>query len=709
MGEILYVVTWYLFVLLLGIISLPITSYACRNLPDRGYSVSKILGILLFSYISWILSYAIGYSRFEIFLALLLLCIFSGYLYLKSVTCTDRRLFLWNELIFILIFLFFLLIRSYNPEIHGGEKVNDFMHMNEILRSSSFPPNDAWLSGFKLNMYYYFGTFTIATITKLAGTPGYIAYNIGMSLLPALAAGAAFGIGYNLTRSKKAGIFAIFMLVFAGNLFPAAVVSAHILGISQSPWGGVPDIIDYWGASRIIPYTINEFPYFSFIFGDFHAHVIAIPFVLLAITLILDFYFAEEVSRIAVISLGLGIGSLFAINSWDYFTYAAFFVLVLLIKYTIGSKHVSLGASRLIGLLRSLGTGFSILLLGLLMFLLYIIEFKSSGIQGIKPVVERTALLNFLVVYNLFLFLIFSFMLINMPELKYKKLILVLLALLSISLYFVPSFQTLSVFVPLAFLCCVNMYSFYKNNDTHRLFVSALILMGLGILVFCELFFLDDLLGGEWERMNTVFKFYIQVWILWSLACAYAFFDLYKKKYRMKNIVMLILSILVILNSIYIYTGTYAKAERFSQSPSLDGLAFMKKSDYGIYDAIFWLNKNINGTPVILEAPGESYQDTSRLSAYTGLPTVIGWSGHETVWRNNWAEISQRISDVDKIYNTDNYSEASGLLKKYNVSYAAVGETEIKKYNSVGMQKFTNTSNFELIYRGSTEIYRVIG
>ncbi|VVB96029.1 Uncharacterised protein [uncultured archaeon] len=708
MGEILYVATWYLFVLFLGIISLPITGSVCRNLPDRGYSVSKILGILMFSYISWILSYAIGYSRFEIFLALLLLCIFSGYVYLKSGTCTDRGLFLRNEIIFGLVFLLFLVIRSYNPEIHGGEKVNDFMHINEILRSSSFPPHDAWLSGFKVTMYYYFGTFAIATITKLAGTPAYIAYNIGMSLLPALAASAAFGIGYNLTRSKKAGIFAVFMLVFAGNLFPAAVLSAHILGISQSPWGSVPDIIDYWGPSRVIPYTINEFPYFSFIFGDLHAHVIAIPFVLLVITLILDFYSAKKISPIAVIFLGLGIGSLFAINSWDYFTYAAFFVLVIVIKYMTGSKPVSAGASRLFGLLRSLGTGFSILLLGFLMFLLFIIDFKSSSIQGIKPVVERTALINFLVVYNLFLFLIFSFMLINMPELKNKKMILVLLALSSISLYFVPNFQTLSIFVPLAFFCCVNMYFFYKNNDTNRLFVSSLILLGLGILVFCEMFFLDDLLGGEWERMNTVFKFYIQVWILWSLACAYAFFDLYKKKYSMKNTVMVILSILIVLNSIYIYTGTYAKAERFSSSPHLDGLAFMKKSNYGTYDAIFWLNKNINGTPVILEAPGESYEDTSRLSAYTGLPTVIGWVGHEIVWRNNWAEISQRTSDVDRIYNTDDYSEASGLLKKYNVSYVAVGETEIKKYNPPGMKKFANTSNFELVYRGATEIYRVI-
>ncbi|HEY9204368.1 MAG TPA: DUF2298 domain-containing protein [Candidatus Methanoperedens sp.] len=707
MGEIANVLIWYLLAVFLGIIALPIVSSVCRNLPDRGYSVSKILGILFLAYISWIMSYAIGYSRYEVILALLLICIFSVYFFIRLKPAIDRRLLLRNEIIFGSVFLFFLVIRAFNPQIYLGEKTNDFNLFNSILRSSSLPPNDTWLSGFKVNMYYYFGTFTIATLTRLAETPGYVAYNIGMSLIPALAANAAFGIGYNLTHSKKAGFFTMFLLVFAGNLYPAAVISAHLLGITVSPWGNVPDIIDYWGASRIIPYTINEFPYFSFIFGDLHAHVIAMPFVLLALMLILDFYLSKKIATISIIFLGLSIGSLFAFNSWDYFTYAAFFVLALILKY-VQSRLQSGKIVEQIGFLRSLGTGLIVLLAGFLMFFLFIYDFKSSSLNGIKPVVERTELINFLTIYNLFLFLIFSFLIINFPELKNKKEILVLLSLSSISLYFVPNFQTLSVFVPLAVLSAVDIYSFYKNNDTNRLFTSALIVMGLGILVFCELFYFDDLLGGSWERMNTVFKYYIQVWILWSMACAYAFFDIYKKKYSMRNVVLAMLSILIVLNSIYLYTGTYAKAERFSSSPSLDGLAFMKKTNYGTYDAIYWINMNINNTPVMLEAPGESFKDTSFLSAYTGLPTVIGWVGHEIMWRNNWKELSQRIDDVDKIYNTSDYYEASLLLKKYNVSYVSIGDKELKKYNPAGLRKFENTSNFELAYRGGVEIYRVI-
>jgi YYY domain-containing protein len=706
--EILYTAIWYLLTVFLGIVLLPITVSVCSSLPDRGYSISKILSILLFSYISWMLTYVIGYSRYGIILSLLLICIFSVYTWIKSRPYIDRGVLIRNEIIFGSVFLFFLIIRAFNPEIHGGEKVNDFMLLNEIIKSSSFPPYDSWLSGFKVNMYYYFGTYTIANLIKLTGIPVYIAYNLGMALIPALAANAAFGIGYNLTQSKKAGVAAMFLLAFAGNLYPAAVIAAHILGITSSPWGRVPDIIDYWGASRIIPHTINEFPYFSFIFGDLHAHVIAIPFVLLAIMLILNFYFIKRISTTACVFLSLSIGCLAVSNLWDFPTYAALFVVVLMIKSIIQTKHVSGGIGRIKDISRQVGYGILILFIGFLMFIAFFIEFKSSSIQGIKPVGERTALINFLAIYNLFLFLIFSFMLSNLPEFKYKKWVLAVLAVSGAALYFYPDFQTLSVFVPLGFLSGINTYNFYKNNDMNRLFVSILIVMGLGILIFCEMFYFKDLIDGLWGRMNTVFKYYIQVWLLWSIASAYAFFDLYKKKYRMKNLVLVLLSLLILLNSLYLFTGTYAKTERFSSSLSLDGLAFMKKTSYGSYDAIFWINMNINGTPVILEAPGESYQDTSQISAYTGFPTVIGWTGHEIIWRNNWEELSQRIIDVDMIYGTTDHREAITLLKKYNVSYVYIGDVELKKYRESGLRKFENTSNFERVYRGASEIYRVV-
>lgn len=680
--DMLYVIIWYLMVLFIGIITLPIAISTFRNLPDHGYSISKTLGILLAAYISWILSYVIGYNRYVILLSIGLISIISVYSYVKLKKVNSGLLFR-NELLFTLVFLFFLIIRSFNPEIHGGEKISDFMLLNSILKSNSFPPHDSWLSGFSINMYYYFGTYVIATLTKLTGIPSYISYNLAMALIPALVANAAYGIGYNLTNSKKAAFIGMFLLVFAGNLYPAAVVTAHLIGITTTSWGKVPEILDYWSASRVIPYTINEFPYFSFIFGDLHAHVIAMPFVLLAIMLILN----NTSSTHAFILLSLSIGSLFVFNSWDYPTYAALFIVSMIV-----SKKRFISALLVI-------------FLGFLMFLPFFISFEPSGVSGIKSVSLRTQLISFLGIYDLFLFLIFTFLLINLPDFEHKKKFLAVLALFLL-LYLFPNFQILAILLPLAVLTGMNIYSFYRNNDTNRLFVSLLIAMGLWLLLFCELWYFDDLLGGAWERMNTVFKYYIQVWLLWSIASACAFFDMYKKEYVMKKIALAIFSLLLVLNSFYLITGTYAKTNGFSESAELDGMSFMKKIDYGAYDAIHWINMNIS-KGIILEAPGSSYTQTSLISAFTGLPTVIGWATHEYMWRNNWEEISKRIRDVDMIYNTQNYHDALELLRKYNVSYVYVGEVESKKYQAKGLSKFENTTYFKKIYRGVAQIYQV--
>lgn len=706
LSELLYAAQWYLLIVFLGLITLPLTVTICRNLPDRGYSVSKILGILLLAYASWVLSYALGYSRNEILLSIFLVCVFSVIIYVKTKPAIDRKLLFRNELIFGFLFLLFLIIRAYNPGIYDGEKVSDFMVMNSILKSTGLPPHDSWLSGFKIDMYYYFGAFTIATLTKLIGIPSSIAYNLGMSLLPALAAVAAFGLGYNLTCDKKGGIAALFLLVFAGNLYPAGVMSAHALNMTTSPWGGVPGIMDYWGPTRIIPNTANEFPYFSFIFGDLHAHVIAIPFVLLAITFILEVYLSKKLSKTALVFMSLVLGSLFVFNSWDYATYSALFVMALLIKpWKIeGNKTREIFRD----LIERYGIVIAVPILGLLMFIFFFIDFHSSSIQGIKSVITRTALLNFLVIYDLFLFLIVSFLLLNIPEFRYRKWILAALLAAAVKFYFVPGFQTLAVFVPLAFLTCIGIYFFYRNRDMNRLFISVMIALGLGLLVFCELFYFDDLFSDSNERFNTVFKYYNQVWLLFSIASAYAFYDIIDKKYRMKKAVLVILSILLVLNSLYLFTGTFARTGEWNGNPGLDGMAFLKKADYGEYDAIFWIEKNLNGAPVILEAPGISYKDTSRISSFTGLPTVIGWAGHEYVLRNDWGKISPRIRDVDIIYDTEDINEAIVLLRKYNVSYIYVGNVELVKYKQPGLQKFTNTSYFENVYSAAYDVYRVL-
>ena len=138
---------------------------------------------------------------------------------------------------------------------------------------------------------------------------------------------------------------------------------------------------------------------------------------------------------------------------------------------------------------------------------------------------------------------------------------------------------------------------------------------------------------------------------------------------------------------------------------SLDGIAYLNGSDRGDYFAISWIRRNITGTPVIIEAPGRCYSTDSRVSAFTGLPTVIGWEGHEMMWRGSYEDVRVRAEDVDKIYSTKNINTAIGLLNKYNVSYVYIGAAERARYGK-GLDKFEDEDCFEWIYIGSVRIYR---
>lgn len=130
---------------------------------------------------------------------------------------------------------------------------------------------------------------------------------------------------------------------------------------------------------------------------------------------------------------------------------------------------------------------------------------------------------------------------------------------------------------------------------------------------------------------------------------------------------------------------------------TLDGMAYMKNMENGDYEAINWINKNINGLSTILESPGKAYTYYSRVSTNTGLPTVLGWNNHEFLWRGTW--FTERESDANKIYSTKDNTEALGLLKKYNVTYIYVGSIEHKDYLDEGLRKFSNhPDNYKIVY-----------
>ncbi len=688
-------IIWYAMISFIGAAAFPIVSMVCKNLSDHGYCISKIVGILMLAYLTWILSYPLSFNRDVVLLSLAIICIVS-LLCIKNRPQIKWEIVIRNEVLFFIVFIVFLTIRVYNPEITAfGEKFMDFAFLNAVMRSSHFPPHDPWLSGGLLNFYYYFGYLIVAVLSKLSGIPTTITYNLGLVTFSALAASASFGIGYDLTKKARYGISTMIIIVFIANPYIVFNLTGSFLHL---PVTHHEDLFGFWASTRVIPNTINEFPYFSFIFGDLHPHVISIPFQLLALTLLLNIYKSTDKginiygeTRIHVLAgiiiSALSIGVLFPMNAWDYPTYLALFIIIVLIQQYRTARI----RDALIPII-------SVVIMSVLLFVPFYMDFHGTGASEIGISHQKTLLINFIEIFALFLFLIFSSLFSHLD--LDRRYVIALIPITILSLLF---FQILIIIIPLIVLC---LYLFHKDTKNNQ-FVLALVLVGSLLAVFCEIFYLNDRLGAPNERMNTVFKLYLQIWILWGVAAGYCLYDLSLKHLisRKRTIWTVLFCILIASCCIYPFTATYTKMNIDHNPASLDGIAYLNGSDRGDYFAISWIRRNITGTPVIIEAPGRCYSTDSRVSAFTGLPTVIGWEGHEMMWRGSYEDVRVRAEDVDKIYSTGNINTAIGLLNKYNVSYVYIGAAERARYGK-GLDKFEDEDCFEWIYIGSVRIYR---
>ena len=328
MGETL---SWWLVVEAMGIVVFPLVYLFFPRLPDRGYAFAKAFGVLIIGYLFWVLgtAWVLPNSAGGIIWTMIIIGVPSGFIAWRRkdelVRYFDEKwtLILTIEALFFLAFIFAAFLRSYVPEIAGTEKPMDFAFLNAATRVEHFPPNDPWLSGHSIS-YYYGGYFLVAMVGKLAAVDTSIGYNLGLAMTAALAVVGAFGLVYNLValhrtsanpaKGEKAasvlgwpvvfGLAAAILLVVMANLEGLLeFLAAHGVG-SEGFWKWVdikglsPSVGPtdtwyptqhwwWWRAARIVspsaPETITEFPFFSFLLGDLHPHVMALPFGVLGI------------------------------------------------------------------------------------------------------------------------------------------------------------------------------------------------------------------------------------------------------------------------------------------------------------------------------------------------------------------------------------------------------------------------------------------
>ncbi|MFQ6001398.1 MAG: DUF2298 domain-containing protein, partial [Anaerolineae bacterium] len=219
----------------------------------------------------------------------------------------------------------------------------------------------------------------------------------------------------------------------------------------------------------------------------------------------------------------------------------------------------------------------------------------------------------------------------------------------------------------------------------------------------CEYVYIRDVFG---TRMNTVFKLYYQAWVLLAIASAYGVYYLSR---RLRGVAhhLWTTGFLILLALSLIYPLAATRSKTSGASLTLDGMAYLAASNPDDYEAIQWLRVNVEGSPVILEAPGGSYTPFGRVSAHTGLPTLLGWSGHELQWRGTYEEPSRREPDIETLYTSLDPGETERLLEEYNIEYVYLGPLEISKYNLGRAMIDKWAAIMDLVYQqGGVTIYR---
>jgi YYY domain-containing protein len=811
---------WYLTVSLLGLIAFPLAHRLLPALADRGYSLSRALGLLIWGYVFW-MSASLGIAQNDagglIFAltALIALSVWAGWNQRGEILDwlkTNRRFVITTEALFLIAFLAMAFVRASNPETTGTEKPMELAFINAILHSPTFPPHDPWLSGYSIS-YYYFGYVLTAMLAKFTATPGAVAFNLMLSLLFALNAIGAYGILFTLLSKFNKSQFTnlpiyrsllapLFLLVVSNVEGFLEILHRRGLGwtfnadgtVTSSFWsrldmkelslpptqplGWMPDRFWWWWrASRVVQdydfevwrEIIDEFPFFSYLLGDLHPHVLAMPFALLVVGLALNLFlggwrgetnlFGLKVALRAegLLVLSVALGGLAFLNTWDFPIYLA----VVCGAFILARAHAyGWNWARFEEFLKF---GFPLGVASIVLYLPFYLGFQSQA-GGILPnLINPTRGAHLWVMFGTLLLPIFAWFLYLIYAEKHPvdwgagfslafavMLILLTLALTTglivintdmgkqyladqgvtnasnylievglrrLSYIFGLSTQLLVLGGALSFLVkssnqpAAIVEGKSANNPvlpsarvpSGQVFVFLLIVIG-GLLVLTPDFvYLRDQFGN---RMNTIFKFYYQAWLLWSLAASFGLAVLLDKLRGLWAVIFRVgFAFLLIVGLTYPVLSLPSKTNNFNPSSgwTLNGADNFARYAPDDAAAAMWLSSAPIGT--LVEAVGGQYSEFARIATYSGQPGLLGWPGHEAQWRGGYAEMGTREQDIERLYQTNSWDEAQLIIDQYGIRYIYVGSLERSKYG-VSESKFQQ--HLEIVFQqGEATLYRV--
>ncbi|MYD35471.1 MAG: hypothetical protein F4X20_00365 [Dehalococcoidia bacterium] len=757
----LHLVIWLVLLQVIGAAGFAWAFPFFRDLPDRGYGVSKVLGLLVLAYAYWALvtSRVLDNGLLSLLAVLALLLGASAVLArqhreeMVDFVRSRWRLLAASETVFLSAFVLFAVFRVLAPDITIStaitglttEQPMDLAFLASSLRSSTFPPPDPWLAGHSIS-YYYFGyvIFSIPAQLSLAAAP--VGYNLAFITLFALTAVSAFSLTMNaILRTGIArvqpprldiitvigGVTAVIALLIAGNLSGGARAITETLSLE----GATGFSFWWWDSTRIIkdPGTlspIDEFPAFSFLLGDLHPHVMSLPFVLLALTVALAWLCKPDAPDMSwprqrageLFLTALIIGALGFINTWDWLAY------MLLLLVAIKARR--LREEGFGGALLSKQAALDILIPAAAIALLSLALFSpfyltvSSGVRGVLPIhASGTELSHYARIWgpmalailppaaitvirvrrkdvsNLYLggvmllaagpLILWTFVVVGWNLLPHDALIPVdPPTVADIGLRWLVAAPAMAL-AAVGFLAVLPTGREDGPMPQGIQFACLLVATAAMGIVITEVFYVWDSFG---VRMNTVFKVHYQVWTLLAVATGIgAAWLIAQRPQRLSpsrgGLILMGAGGLALLLVGAVY-GPLGAAERIEGSPStsiqLDGLATYRERFPDDAAAIDWLVDNADRGDHLLEAHGNDYSDYGRVSAITGLPTPMGWQGHEYQWRGSTELFGPRIQYTEEIYRGQTVADGETLsedqlklrLEFYGIDYIFVGSLE---------------------------------
>ncbi len=688
--------TWYLLALVLGAAAMPLTGRLFRRFQDRGWMFSKVTAIAVSGFLTWFLVAVkiIKFTTMTCIVVTLVCAAASLILYCREqkagfecIPFAHLDLVYAEELLFFTAFLLWTYFAGFHPAAYGTEKFMDYGFMEAMMRSKTLPATDLWYSQGKIN-YYYGGQYFAVFLTKLSGAKVELTYNLMRTFVAGLAFAMPFSLVHQMvtdrlgrirTGWKKAlpsitGILAGISVSIAGNMH--YVVYGQIIPFIQKLKG--EEVSSYWfpDATRYVGFnpdvedkTIHEFPCYSFVLGDLHAHVVDIMFVLLLLGLLYAWmkkvrttelsgesmsrreFWKKQLLMPQLLAAGALLGMFHWTNYWDFVIYFVVTCGAALFMNIIGQK----GKIRwVLGV--TAAQAVEILTLATVIILPFTLQFDTSNmVQGIALAKHHSLPHQLLVLWGL-------------PG------ILTILFVVSLLIEKLRGAEQKS------------LYHLLTSIRLPDLFAVLMGLCAIGLVLIPELVYVRDIYENGNARANTMFKLTYQAYIMFGMTMIYAIFRLLVIG---KNKILKVLAFIGLFlfvwtcgyfgNSVHSWFGTVWKS---SQYKGLNATAFLETDFPEDVNGIRWLKENISDAPVVLEANGDSYSEYERVSAMTGLPTIMGWYVHEWLWRGDLADLNAKIEEIKEIYTSTDETRVKELLDEYNVSYIFVGSCERNKYGA---------------------------